>query len=54
MRLFSDATRVRFAGISDTAVKLLVGVNEFGAGDSLVSISCPQSLSLLIVFSANR
>jgi putative NADH-flavin reductase len=48
--LFSDATRVLIAAMRTQAVKRLICVTGFGAGDSRESISCLQRLPFQIVF----
>ena len=50
VHLFSDATRVLIAAMRTQAVKRLICVTGFGAGDSLASISCLQRLPFQIVF----
>ena len=48
--LFSDATRVLVGAMEGKAVKRLISVTGFGAGDSRASISCLQRLPFQIVF----
>ena len=48
--LFSDATRVLVSAMEGQAVKRLIAVTGFGAGDSRASISCLQRLPFLMVF----
>lgn len=48
--LFSDATRVLVSAMEGKAVKRLICVTGFGAGDSRASISCFQRLPFQIVF----
>lgn len=50
IHLFSDATRVLIAAMSDKGVKRLICVTGFGAGDSRANISCLQRLPFQIVF----
>ncbi len=50
VHLFSDATRVLIAAMRARAVKRLICVTGFGAGDSRASISCLQRLPFQIVF----
>jgi len=48
--LFSDATRVLVSAMEGKAVKRLICVTGFGAGDSRASISCFQRLPFQMVF----
>ncbi len=48
--LFSDATRILVGAMEGQAVKRLISVTGFGAGDSRASISCLQRLPFLMVF----
>lgn len=48
--LFSDATRVLVSAMEGKAVKRLICVTGFGAGDSRASISCLQRLPFQMVF----
>ncbi len=48
--LFSDATRILVSAMEGQAVKRLITVTGFGAGDSRASISCLQRLPFLMVF----
>ena len=48
--LFSDATRVLVSAMEGQAVKRLIAVTGFGAGDSRASIGCLQRLPFLMVF----
>lgn len=48
--LFSDATRLLVSAMEGQAVKRLISVTGFGAGDSRASISCLQRLPFLMVF----
>ena len=48
--LFSDATRLLVSAMERTAVKRLICVTGFGAGDSRASISCLQRLPFQMVF----
>ncbi|MFN0194087.1 MAG: NAD(P)-dependent oxidoreductase [Aestuariivirga sp.] len=50
VHLFSDATRVLIAAMKAQAVKRLICVTGFGAGDSRASISCLQRVPFQIVF----
>jgi putative NADH-flavin reductase len=50
VRLFSDATRVLVSAMESAAVKRLICVTGFGAGDSHESISCLQLLPFRLVF----
>jgi putative NADH-flavin reductase len=50
VHLFSDATRVLIAVMETQAVKRLICVTGFGAGDSRASISCLQRVPFQIVF----
>ena len=50
VHLFSDATRVLIAAMETQAVKRLICVTGFGAGDSHASISCLQRVPFQIVF----
>lgn len=48
--LFSDATRILVGAMEGQAVKRLIAVTGFGAGDSRASIGCLQRLPFLMVF----
>ena len=48
--LFSDATRLLVNAMEGQALKRLISVTGFGAGDSGASISCLQRLPFQIVF----
>lgn len=48
--LFSDATRVLVSAMEGKAVKRLICITGFGAGDSRASISCFQRLPFQMVF----
>lgn len=50
VHLFSDATRVLIEAMDAQAVKRLICVTGFGAGDSRASISCLQRVPFQIVF----
>lgn len=50
IHLFSDATRVLIAAMKARAVKRLICVTGFGAGDSRASISCLQRVPFQLVF----
>ena len=50
VHLFSDATRILVSGMEGKAVKRLICVTGFGAGDSRASISCFQRLPFQVVF----
>ena len=50
VHLLSDATRVLIAAMETQAVKRLICVTGFGAGDSHASISCLQRVPFQIVF----
>lgn len=50
VHLFSDATRVLLNAMEGKAVKRLICVTGFGAGDSRASISCLQRLPFQIMF----
>lgn len=50
VHLFSDATRVLIAAMKAQAVKRLICVTGFGAGDSRTSIGCLQRVPFRIVF----
>jgi putative NADH-flavin reductase len=50
VHLFSDATRVLIAAMERQAVKRLICVTGFGAGDSRASISWLQKVPFQIVF----
>jgi putative NADH-flavin reductase len=50
VRLFSDATRILVSAMEGKAVKRLISVTGFGAGDSRASISCIQRLPFHLVF----
>jgi putative NADH-flavin reductase len=50
VHLFSDATRVLIAAMHAQAIKRLLCVTGFGAGDSNASISCLQKVPFQIVF----
>ena len=50
VRLFSDATRILVSAMEAKAMKRLICVTGFGAGDSRASISCLQRLPFQIVF----
>lgn len=50
VRLFSDATRILVSAMEGKAVKRLICVTGFGAGDSRANISCLQRLPFQIVF----
>jgi putative NADH-flavin reductase len=50
IHLFSDATRVLIAAMKAQAVKRLICVTGFGAGDSRASISCLQRVPFQLVF----
>ena len=50
VHLFSDATRILVSAMEDKAVKRLICVTGFGAGDSRASISCLQRLPFQMVF----
>lgn len=50
VHLFSDATRVLIAAMEAQAVKRLICVTGFGAGDSRASISCLQRVPFQIAF----
>lgn len=48
--LFSEATRLLVSAMEGQAVKRLISVTGFGAGDSRASIGCLQRLPFLMVF----
>jgi putative NADH-flavin reductase len=48
--LFSDTTRILVSAREGQAVKRLIAVTGFGAGDSRASIGCLQRLPFLMVF----
>jgi putative NADH-flavin reductase len=50
VHLFSDATRILVSAMEGKAVKRLICVTGFGAGDSRASISCFQRLPFQVVF----
>ena len=50
VNLFSDATRVLIAAMKAQAVRRLICVTGFGAGDSRASINCLQRVPFHIVF----
>jgi len=50
IHLFSDATRILVSAMEGKAVKRLICVTGFGAGDSRASISCLQRLPFQMVF----
>ena len=50
VHLFLDATRVLIAAMKAQAVRRLICVTGFGAGDSRTSISCLQKIPFQIVF----
>lgn len=50
VRLFSDATRILVSAMEAKAMKRLICVTGFGAGDSRASISCLQRLPFQMVF----
>jgi putative NADH-flavin reductase len=50
VHLFSDATHVLLSAMAAKAVKRLICVTGFGAGDSRSSISCLQRLPFQVVF----
>jgi putative NADH-flavin reductase len=51
VHLFSEATRVLIRAMKAQAVKRLICVTGFGAGDSHASISCLQRMPFQIIFS---
>ena len=50
VHLFSDATRILLSAMGAKALKRLICVTGFGAGDSRSSISCLQRLPFQVVF----
>ena len=50
VHLFSDATRVLIAAMNGQAVKRLICVTGFGAGNSRASISCLQRVPFQMLF----
>ncbi|MDI1286723.1 MAG: NAD(P)H-binding protein [Reyranella sp.] len=50
VHLFSDATRILVSAMEGKAIKRLICVTGFGAGDSRASISCLQRLPFQMVF----